>query len=464
MAEYVGLGVQPPNTIAKLSQILDLRQQRAVTEGAEQTQRQRAALASYDFGKHVGEDGTVDLNSLTTDPELRAAAGDQYLEVLQHAATAKQQQLEAKSKLFNLRGQQVEGLAKMLDPLLADSDVVQDNEKGRQKVNEAWMQYGQLHGDEALPVLKAYAAPLRNAPPGKMEQALRMIQMQALDVEKQRSAQLPELVNTGSALKNVNPNAAVASRGDIPLTLSPEAQLPRMMTNAAGQTIAVNPQAPSQAIPVGTSPLNPTTAEASVRNAAAAGVSARVQHAQEAANNTIQAQDALSRARSILDLADPNTGSTFETKRKISNFLASVGIDTKGADDANSLVKNLARYEAARATQAGLGGTDAARELAHTGSPNVSIDPAALKGIVTQSLATEKALATYANIQAKASDPATLSKNEADFRSIPNLIEGYEYGLARNKEEADAFLKKHGLSAAEMRKTREKIKEFEARR
>jgi hypothetical protein len=140
-----------------------------------------------------------------------------------------------------------------------------------------------------------------------------------------------------------------------------------------------------------------------------------------------------------------------------------VGFDTGAADDANTLVKNLARYEAARATQAGLGGTDAARELAHTGSPNISLDNAALKGIITQSLATEKALATYANIQTKTKDAGQLAKNEADFRSIPHLIEGYEYGLARNPQEADEFLKKHGVTRAQMAATRKAIKEFEGR-
>src|SRR6185437_3843749 len=111
----------------------------------------------------------------------------------------------------------------------------------------------------------------------------------------------------------------------------------------------------------------------------AEGVTGRVQQAQAAANNTVQAQDALTRARTILDSPGaPNTGALVDWKRNVKNFLSSAGIDTQGAEDTNSLIKNLARYEASRATQAGLGGTDAARELAHNGSPNVSIDNAAL--------------------------------------------------------------------------------------
>lgn len=210
--------------------------------------------------------------------------------------------------------------------------------------------------------------------------------------------------------------------------------------------------------------LNPTKVQQTVNLGSAEGVTTRVQQAQAAANNTVHAQDALTRARSILDSADsPNTGVNFSNKQFVKNFLADVGIDTKGADDANTLAKNLARYEASRATQAGLGGTDAARELAHNGSPNVNLDKGALKGVITQSLATEKALSAYAGIQSKTKDPAALAKNEADFRNIPNLVQGYEYGLARTPAEADEFLKKHNLTRADMAKTRQRIKEFESR-
>jgi hypothetical protein len=210
--------------------------------------------------------------------------------------------------------------------------------------------------------------------------------------------------------------------------------------------------------------LNPTAAQQAVNVGSAQGLTGRIQQAQAAANNTVQAQDALSRARVILDEPSaPNTGAGFQKVQGLKNLMSTLGIDTQGATDANSLVKNLARYEASRATQAGLGGTDAARELAHNGSPNVSIDNGALKGIVTQSLATEKALAAYANAQTKTKDAGTLAKNEADFRNIPNLIQGYEYGLARSPSEAEEFLKKHGLSRADMAKTRQLIKEFEHR-
>lgn len=255
MSEWVGLNAQPPDIMGKLSQLLQIQSQRQALAGqaaevqmTQQTARQRAALANYDFGKHVGEDGTVDLNSLTTDPELRAAAGDLYLEVLSHAANAKQQQLEAKSKLFSLRGEQVSALGQMITPLLSDKDVAEDNEKGRQKLNDAWIQYGQLYGEEALPVLQAYANPLRNIPQGKLPQALRMIQMQAMDVEKQRQARLPVLVNRGGEFGNINPDIAVDAPSRMSVTLPPGASI---VTDQKGAQFVFDPQR-NTVSPVGT--------------------------------------------------------------------------------------------------------------------------------------------------------------------------------------------------------------------
>jgi hypothetical protein len=170
----------------------------------------------------------------------------------------------------------------------------------------------------------------------------------------------------------------------------------------------------------------------------------------------------LSRVKAILEGPEaPNTGAAFDRARGLQNLFASAGIDTKDATDMNGLVKNLARYEASRATAAGLGGTDAARELSHNGQPNVSIDSRALRGIVDQSLATEKAIAAYAGKQAQTQDPAKLQSNEAEFRNIPNLIEGYQYGMSRNPQEAEQFLKDHGLSRSQMSETRKRIKQFE---
>lgn len=247
LADLVGLGTRTPDMLGRLSQLLSVQHQGVELKSAQQSQHQRAALAAYDFDQHMGDDGTIDLNGLATDPALRQAAGDQYLDVLAHAASAKQQQLEAKSKLFSLRGQQVEGLGQVLSPLLQDPDVVNDTEKGRQKLNQAWMQYGQLYGDEALPVLQTFAAPLRNVPQGKLASALRMIQLQAADVNQQRAAMMPSRINTGREAINENPNMAADLPESRTLTMPPTASI---VTDTAGRQFILDP-ATNRVTPVG---------------------------------------------------------------------------------------------------------------------------------------------------------------------------------------------------------------------
>lgn len=406
MAEYVGLGVEPPNTIQKLSQILGMRQQRAATESAEQSQRQRAALAAYDFSKHVGEDGTVDLNSLTTDPELRAAAGDQYLEVLSHAATAKQQQLEAKSKLYSLRGDQVSGLGQMITPLLSDPDVAQDNEKGRQKVNEAWMQYGQLYGDEALPVLRTFAAPLKNAPPGKMQQALRMIQMQALDVEKQRQARLPELVNRGGSLVNVNPDVSTQAPTEIPLTLPPGAQQV-VGTDQLGNKY-IEYRDPRGNV-IGTSPLGggaggPARFDVGERQSFEAQANQNFENVtanRQAASMAPQQLDQINKALTLS--RDVSTGAWASKRAQIESGLGSLIPGYQGMDDASKL-QELDKFAERIATDASrvLGvnaRTDAERESIHKQNANIGYTPQAIQAVLQYAKAQTMAMEAKGNAQ-----------------------------------------------------------------
>src|SRR6201984_1743340 len=270
----------------------------------------------------------------------------------------------------------------------------------------------------------------------------------------------PSTIDTGG---QIQPGTTSQITGAFSAAGAPIAKPPAQTTNAAGQIINRNPQTGAlSAAPVagaGAGPpggINPTTAQAQTQQGIASGVTQRVQQAQAAANNTTQAQDALTRARAILDSpAAPNTGAGFQRVQGLKNLMSTLGIDTQGAAGDNSLLENLAR------SQVGLGGPDAARELAHNGSPNVNVDNAALKGIVTQSLATERALAAYANVQTQTKDPDQLARNEAKLRSIPNLIQGHEYCLARNPKEAEEFLQKHGLSRTDMARTRALIKQFE---
>ncbi len=248
MSEFtgVGLGAQTPDVFGKLSQLLTIQHQKlglqgqaAEVAGAQQTQRQRSALATYDWNKHIGDDGTFDLNSLN-DTELMKAAGDKYLDVVQSAVTAKASQLDAKSKLVGLRNDQRAAFSDMVGALRSDKDVAEDSDKGRQKVNQAMLQYGQMYGEDALPVLSAYAGPLQKAPKGRMSDALRAIQLQAESAGKQIEEQRPQYSNTGADLTNINPNAAPgAAPNSIPLTVGPGVQI---LTDQKGAQFAFDPQ------------------------------------------------------------------------------------------------------------------------------------------------------------------------------------------------------------------------------
>src|SRR5580658_9700756 len=103
----------PNQSIQTLSGIVGLQQQKQALAGQaaqvqmeQQTASQRQNIASYmqnfDLAKHSGPDGTVDLDSVLTDPDLRRAAGDQFPDVVQKLIGIKQGQLGAKQQLVNL--------------------------------------------------------------------------------------------------------------------------------------------------------------------------------------------------------------------------------------------------------------------------------------------------------------------------------------------------------------------------
>lgn len=226
----VGLGSQPPDMMTKLSGLLTIKHQQQALQGQaaqvqqeQQSARQRSNIAKYDWSKHIGEDGTIDLNSLN-DPELQNAAGDQYLDVLAHAVQAKTSQLEARQKLVSLKSDQRNALSDMLGPLISDKDVAEGTDKGKQKINDAFSQYGELYGKDVLPVIQAYAPGVQKAPPNALLSGLRAIQMQAQSASQQVATQQRSDVNTGAALRNVNPLAAADNTGDIALNLGPGAQ------------------------------------------------------------------------------------------------------------------------------------------------------------------------------------------------------------------------------------------------
>ena len=433
--------------VAKSRQALQLGQQQ-VAQAQMETGRQKSVQSffkSWDPSKYVSPDGTTDVDKAMGAPEFQQADGLAKPGIAEALQGIKSRQMGVKGQLQTLDDDSIQGMAQGLQGIQQDEDVLKGTQAGKDKVHQFYDAFAQ-RSPQAQRISNIYRQVVDGAPQGKLSEAVGAQAAMAQDVSATRP-QFGTLADGRTAVRD-------------PIRQTIWLPQERRMANP-GEVAAFKPVAGG-----GASSINVTTPQVAAQTAAsegaAKGITERVQQAQSQANNTTQAQDALMRARTILD--DPNvlTGKGFTLSRDAVNILASAGIDTPAATDANSLVKNLARYEAARATAAGLGSTDAARELSHNGSPNVAIDRNALQGIVTQSLATEKALAAYSNVQSRHNgNYGAQSKNEAAFRSIPNLIEGYEYGLARNNGEADEFLKRHGLSKEQMAITRAQIKKFE---
>lgn len=244
MGEYtgVGLGVRTPDMMGKLSQLLSVRAQQqalagqaAEVAGAEQTQRQRAALAKFDFDQLTGDDGNISEDKI---PLIRDAAGDMYPELAQKLLETRGKQLDLQSTLYKVDSQKRDALSNMVGPLISMKDEELQGEKGLQAINDTLAQYGELYGKAALPIVAAYGPALQQAPPERRRQALRMIQMQAQSASEQLSAQQPSFLNTGPTAKQINPAVAGDAASDVGMGVAPAAVI---LTDGKGAKYSFDP-------------------------------------------------------------------------------------------------------------------------------------------------------------------------------------------------------------------------------
>lgn len=404
MSDLVGLNAQAPDPFATLSKLLSISGQRAQVQQEQQSARQRDALAKYDWNKHVGADGTIDIDSLN-DPELMHAAGDQYQSVVAHAIATKQGQLESKKTLLALRNDQRTSFSQMLNALRSDSDVAEDNDKGRQKVNQAMVQYGQMYGEDVLPVLQAYAAPLQKAPKGRLSDALGVIGLQADDVATQQSKQSPEYTDTGSTLQQTNPLApnAAPTQQIIPKTIAPGMQSTQtadqlgnffiQQRDARGNITGYQP------VPGGPASFGPgerhtleAQAEDNFKNTSAN---------RSAASMAPQQLDQIDKA---LDLSkEVSTGAWASKKAQIESGIGSLIPGFGGMDDASKL-QELDKFAERIATDASrvLGvnaRTDSERESIHKQNANIGYTPEAVQSVLKYAKAQTLAMEAKGNAQ-----------------------------------------------------------------
>lgn len=247
--------VSPQRGIQTLSGLLSLQGQQATVQQQQQTASQRAGIAAFmsnfDPTKHQGPDGTLDLDSVLTDPQMRQAAGDQFPQLVGQMIQIKQGQLQAKQQLVNLNDSTRTQFQQMLGGLRTDPDVIADNGAGRQKVDRAMGQFAAT-GPDAARIAQIYGGVTQHAPQGKLAEAISSAQLQAMDASTQAGRQAPTLTSTGASLVNVNPQAAggnvTAPAGNIPLKVGPGVST---FSDQAGNIWAFNPQNPNQATLVG---------------------------------------------------------------------------------------------------------------------------------------------------------------------------------------------------------------------
>lgn len=411
----VGLGSQTPDMFGKLSQLLTIRGQQqglagqaAQVQQEEQTTRQRASLAKHDFSQYIGEDGTIDLNRMVNSPGLLADAGDQFLDIVSKGAAFKQQQLEAKSKLVGLRHDQREEFAAVMGGLSSDPDVAEDNEKGRQKVNEALVQYGEMYGEDVLDALGTYATQLRDVPQGQMPNALKSIQMQAVSASDQLEKKRPQYMNTGGRAVQISPYAPPGqSPQSIAMTLGPGEQDTVAVDQLGNPYRTLRDQ---RGTVTGTAPLAP----GGNAGPATFGVGERATFEQQAEQNfanisanrvaASMAPQQLDQINKALNLSKQvSTGGWAAKRAHIESSIGSLIPGYAGMDDASKL-QELDKFSERIATDASrvLGvnaKTDAERESIHRQNANIGYTPQAIQSVLQYAKAQTMAMEAKGNAQ-----------------------------------------------------------------
>ena len=204
----------------------------------QQSAAQRQGIANIDWSKYADDTGMVSTDKMLGDPSLRAASGDQFLDVMKTAAGIRTQQLQNKQSLVNLNDGLRNQFGSIVSALRTDPDVVNDTPAGRQKVTDAVNAFGAAGGPDAQRVAEIYGPQVEHVPQGQLARGLSTVQLQAMDASRQAAAQTPQYVNTGATLTNTNPQAAggnLAGSPAIQNTLSPESAAQRVPTYSNGQ-------------------------------------------------------------------------------------------------------------------------------------------------------------------------------------------------------------------------------------
>lgn len=337
-----------------------LKSETAQAQQQTQTAGQRGALAGFyqhfDPTKHVGTDGTLDLDAVLTDPKIRQAAGDQFPEVMQQMIATKNGQLQTKQQLANLNGTLRDQFSSAVGSLRTDPDVVADNNVGRGKVLDAMHNFGETGGPDAQRIAQTYGSVIQHVPKGNLKDTLSNFQLQAMSAGEQAGRQAPNYaqVDTGPnvEVRNVNPQAA---GGD---------QMPASFRKAPGptQTIPYVRAASNAGTTGGTEASNDADAYSQIR---------------EAGNRSAQIKGLTQEVERLA--GDVQTGAKSEGTAKLWSTLSqTLGLPVATATDRRIL---LGKYAAQLRMQSSANaGTDMARTEIEQAMPNPeTMPPEAIK-------------------------------------------------------------------------------------
>ena len=400
-------------------------QQRTAAAQAQQeqqtaSQRQAAAqfFQNYDIAKHVGPDGTLDLDQALTNPQLKAT-GDAYPVVVKSLIDIKNSQLDAKQKLATLDAGVRQNFYQNVAGLSNDPDVKQGNNQGVGKVLDAIDQFGQSGGPDAARVAAVYKPVIQNLVPtgraSKLPEVLSNFQLQALDAGKQREQTYgtPITVNTGAVIQ---PGVQAPAAGGGGFTPSGAAipLPPQSVPGPGGQILNRNPgtgtlslppvagapaggagpsSVPSSKLPPMQRPgLNAPAADQANYNTRVQQLGQEYQAVSTAANDPINGvQSARFRNQQILDLV-PHA--TTGPGMRMLNVVASRLPGSTG-DAYQDLEHYLSQNSASMAKTMGVPSTNLGAETAAAAAGNVERNPGALREITRTNDALNTAMDIY---------------------------------------------------------------------
>jgi hypothetical protein len=436
MADFgspVAQNVNPNAGIQTLQSILGIKQAQqnletglatqqsaqAKAQEDQQTAGQRKNLAAFfstfDPSKHVGSDGTLDLDSVLTDPKLQQAAGDQFPALMEQMVKVKTAQLGAKQQLAQLNGTLRDQFADSVASLRTDPDVINDTPAGREKVKQAMANFAESGGPDASRVADIYSGVAQNAPPQKLAQTLSNFQLQAMDASAQASHQAPTLVDTGEKIDNVNPQAAggnLSGSGPMRKGVAPARE---PFTDQFGRVFTFNPQTGNyEPAASGGSGGASSSGHGNGPGAAAPGEVDAIKGQTEANFTNVNANRNAARiAPQQLDQIDKaltlsqntNTGGDWTSKRAlIESNLSSLIPGLKTAKDDASKVQELDKFltRITRDSNQVLGGnaaTDAEREQISKTNASTGYTPPAIQKVLTYAKAQTLAMQAKGDAQ-----------------------------------------------------------------